>query len=165
MTKCLEGLRPQDVPWRHDQDALGFIWEISPCGPFQHKVIQLLASAIESASRPGVISIIWMSNAGVGRPEISDKGGIPRPYIILARGSPWDTPSLMLRKWPVPSPSLITRVSQWQTQLNENLSPLGHSCCNTHNIFVAIVSSRCGFFSGFSDDKMSDTSLKIDTHQ
>ena len=65
------------------------------------------------------------------------RGRTPIPYAIMARGSPWVTPSLIYKKLPEPSPvSRTTSVAQWWYQLNVNFTQLGHSCRTTHNMAV-----------------------------
>ena len=50
------------------------------------------------------------------------------PYSIVARGSPWVTPSLIFNKWLDASPvSQTTSMAQWRYHLNVNCEPLGHS--------------------------------------
>ena len=63
------------------------------------------------------------------------------PCAIMARGSPWVTPSLLCKKWPDPSPvSLTTSVAQWRYHLNVNCAPLGHSCRTAQSMAVRFSS-------------------------
>ena len=61
-----------------DQYALGWIQETYLQGTLNHQVIQMYLYACGHAACPSVISIPWLSNTGVGRTDIPDKGEDPQ---------------------------------------------------------------------------------------
>ena len=58
--------------------------------------------ACKSAARTSVISISWMSNAGVGRPEVPDKGEDPKAICNHGQGIPLGHFLLAMKEMTVP---------------------------------------------------------------
>ena len=137
-----EGLSPRDIPGTHDQDALDQLREVTSRGPSHHQVLQIFPDPPEGPTRPSVIRIPRLGEAGVGCPYYLIRGRIPSPYTTITSGSPCVTPSLLKRKLPVPSPALIITLSQWGYQLNMNRAPLGHYKCTAHIIAVWFYSLK-----------------------
>ena len=74
-----EGLCLRDVPGRHNQDALGWLWEVALWGPSHHQIIQVTPDPLKGAARPSVIHIPFLGDSGLGLPQLCMKGRITSP--------------------------------------------------------------------------------------
>ena len=74
-----EGLCLWYVPGRHDQDTIGCLQEVDTQGPSHNQVIKVTTDSLEGATRPSVIRIPGLCDAGVGLPQLLDDGEDPQP--------------------------------------------------------------------------------------
>ena len=78
-------------------------------------------------------------------------------YVIMAKGSPWVTPSLLCKKWPDPSSvPITTRLAQWRKKLMVNCMPLGHSCRTDQSIAFRFSSLKA-FLASMSRNPQSSS--------
>ena len=67
---------------------------------------------------------------------------MPIPYVIVARGTPCVTPSLLCRKLAIIFPFRKTSDDQRQYQLKTKRYPDGHKCWTVHSIPTQLISLK-----------------------
>ena len=88
-------LLPSYIPWGHDQDALGRLQVVAAGWSFRLQVPKVLQYLLERLSRPHIIIVPWLSDPGVGVPQLPDKRedsyairnhgeGVPLSHTLLA---------------------------------------------------------------------------------